>query len=78
LPSSADRLKRIRMVKKYYTDNLAEQVNKAEICSLDTIKEKLNEFYKSQGRTISNFKRTSNTRREDIQAALEELEVLAI
>jgi Sec-independent protein translocase protein TatA len=77
MPGSADRLKRIRMIKKYYTDNLAEQVNTVGM-GIDTIKEKLNDFYKSQGRTISNFKRTSNTRREDIQAALEELEVLAI
>jgi len=74
LPGSADRNKRIRMIKHYYTNNLAEQVNTGGM-GLDTIKEKLNDFYKSQGRTISNFKRTSNTRREDISAALDELEV---
>ena len=74
MPGSADILKRIQMLKQFYTHNLAEQVN-TEGMSLDTIKEKLKDFYKSQGKTISNFKRTSNTRREDIQAALDELEV---
>tara|TARA_R110002110_G_scaffold396889_1_gene611929 strand:- start:330 stop:527 length:198 start_codon:yes stop_codon:yes gene_type:complete len=62
------------MLKQYYTHNLAEQVDN-EGMSLDTIKEKLIDFYKSQGKTISNFKRTSNTRREDIQATLDELEI---
>ena len=75
MPGSADRLKRIRMIKQFYTHNIAEKVSIGENASLDTIKEKLGVFYKDQGKTIANFKRTSNTRREDIQAALDELEI---
>ena len=76
MPGSADRNTRIRMLKQYYTNNLLERHEKE--LNIEFVKDQLEKFYKDQGRTIKNFKRTSNTRREDIQAALEELEVLAI
>ncbi len=77
MPGSADRNTRIRMLKQYYTNNLLERHENGDI-DKEFVKDQLEKFYKDQGRTIKNFKRTSNTRREDIQAALEELEVLAI
>ncbi len=76
MPGSADRNTRIRMLKQYYTNNLLERHEKE--LNIEFVKDQLEKFYKDQGRTIKNFKRTSNTRREDIQAALEELEVLAL
>lgn len=77
MPGSADRNKRIRMIKQFYTINLLDRHENGDI-NYDFVDDQLHRFYKDQGKTIGNFKRTKNTRREDIQAALEELGVLAI
>ena len=57
--------------------NLLDRHENGDI-NYDFVDDQLHRFYKDQGKTIGNFKRTKNTRREDIQAALEELGVLAI
>tara|TARA_R110002049_G_scaffold41166_1_gene124395 strand:- start:306 stop:539 length:234 start_codon:yes stop_codon:yes gene_type:complete len=77
LPGSADRLKRIRIIKQFFENNLQERFEKDEM-SFESVQENILNFYKSQAKIIPNFKRTSNTRREDIQAALEELGVQTI
>ena len=77
MPGSADRLKRIRMIKQFFENNLKEPFEKDEM-SFESVQENILTFYKSQAKIIPNFKRTSNTRREDIQAALEELGVQTV
>lgn len=77
MPGSADRLKRIRIIKQFFENNLQERFEKDEM-SFESVQENILNFYKSQAKIIPNFKRTSNTRREDIQAALEELGVQTI
>tara|TARA_R110000824_G_scaffold91245_7_gene222148 strand:- start:836 stop:1069 length:234 start_codon:yes stop_codon:yes gene_type:complete len=77
LPGSADRLKRIRIIKQFFENNLKERFENDEI-SFESVQENILNFYKSQSKIIPNFKKTANTRREDIQAALEELGVLTI
>mgnify|MGYP003640350763 FL=1 len=67
MPGSADRLKRIRIIKQFFENNLQERFEKDEM-SFESVQENILNFYKSQAKIIPNFKRTSNTRREDIQA----------
>ncbi len=77
MPGSADRERRLQILEHYYVNNLQQRHENGDI-DTDFVEIQLLKFYKDQGRTIKNFKKTANTRREDIKTAMENLGVLAI
>ena len=65
------------MLTKWFNDNLSED-NEKGILSVVEIEAKMTTFYKQQARTIEMFQKTGNTRKEDIQTVLENLEVILL
>jgi hypothetical protein len=65
------------MLTKWFNDNLAED-NEKGILTVVEIEAKMTTFYKQQARTIEMFQKTGNTRKEDIQTVLENLEVILL
>ncbi len=65
------------MLTKWFNDNLSEDHEKG-VLSVVEIEAKMTTFYKQQARTIEMFQKTGNTRKEDIQTVLENLEVILL
>ena len=72
-----DRKGRHRTLIAWFNSNLAEDHEKG-ILSVVEIEAKMTTFYKQQARTIEMFQKTGNTRKEDIQTVLENLEVILL